>query len=269
MIQLADHFRSDERRRHSEWLRQREWFIKAKQDQERREKAEEKLEDDLVSLATDVIIATEVQIAQFQMQLDRFDERTVAGLMESQQLLDRLYAEREALLARAYVMEDGRRVFKSEDGSFVIDEFGEIVSSDEFDSSVIPDHYPRADAIMDIDAKIDRGKEIQSRFHVLDAKVREAHREADDGDMSVERIEQLTAEFDDEFDALDAELDDLTPLSHQNQALSATATPFNRSALNEAFSRWASGSGSLSNRKAELQGPSNHMPRDIGMDLQH
>lgn len=37
MMALREHFSRNDRSRHSEWLRQRKWFIKARQDQERKE----------------------------------------------------------------------------------------------------------------------------------------------------------------------------------------------------------------------------------------
>ena len=37
MVKLGEHFASDDRSRHSEWLRQQQWFIKARQDNQRRD----------------------------------------------------------------------------------------------------------------------------------------------------------------------------------------------------------------------------------------
>jgi len=40
MVKLGEHFASDDRSRHSEWLRQQKWFIKARQDNQRRDTVE-------------------------------------------------------------------------------------------------------------------------------------------------------------------------------------------------------------------------------------
>ena len=52
----------------------------------------------------------------------------------------------EAMLAQAYVMEDGRRVFETEDGTQVFDEFGTEVGKDEIDPLQIDDSNPTWEA---------------------------------------------------------------------------------------------------------------------------
>ncbi|MEM1163508.1 MAG: hypothetical protein AAGJ28_21455, partial [Pseudomonadota bacterium] len=48
----------------------------------------------------------------------------------------------DALLEGAFIMPDGRRVFKSEDGQRVYDEFGKEVGRDGIDPDLIPDGLP-------------------------------------------------------------------------------------------------------------------------------
>lgn len=88
MIQLAEHFKCDDKSRHSEWLRQQRWFVKARKDHERREEISDQLEEDALSLATNVIMATQIQIEEFELKLDAYDEATVIALMENQEKLD-------------------------------------------------------------------------------------------------------------------------------------------------------------------------------------
>lgn len=154
MIQLGEHFRSNELSRHSEWLRQQHWFVKARQEHDRKEEVADRLEDDFLSYATDAVIATQVQIEKFGARLDLYetklnsyearlnvyDTAIVRALVENQTKLDevdnqlsKVEVHLQDMLDHAHVMEDGRRVFKSEDGTFVIDEHSENVTREEVD----------------------------------------------------------------------------------------------------------------------------------------
>lgn len=154
MVQLAEHFESNERSRHSEWLRQQRWFVKARIDHERKQEIADKLEDGLITAGVDAIIANDIQIAEMQERLDTYQEATTQAIMINQEKLDLIeqqlilvQAKLDAMLDEAYVMEDGRRVFKSEDGSYAVDEFGEEVNPDEIDFDLLPTH-PSADNYM-------------------------------------------------------------------------------------------------------------------------
>lgn len=155
MVQLSEHFRSDDRSRYSEWLRNQRWHIKARKDHQRREHIADNTEDNLFASGVETVVATSIQIAQFQERLDSYQEATTIALMENRVALEQIEKlliesqERlDMLLSRAYVMPDGRRVFKSEDGSFAIDEHGEDVSPDEIDFELLPE-YPSAESFLD------------------------------------------------------------------------------------------------------------------------
>ena len=141
MISLTSHFQRDVRR-HSEWLRNQQWFQKAKEDRSRKDKAADGLEDDLDTLSAGLTLATKAEIDAFKVKLDHYDEATVKALMANQEKLDTVDADLRDILDRAYVMEDGRRAFKTSDGTKVIDEFGQEVSPDDFDSDAIPENKP-------------------------------------------------------------------------------------------------------------------------------
>ncbi|MEM1369879.1 MAG: hypothetical protein AAGG02_18110 [Cyanobacteria bacterium P01_H01_bin.15] len=140
MIKLADHFQRDESARHSDWLRQQRWFIKAKNQNEQREKLEDKADVEFVAFASEAIAASQDQISEFQDRLDKYDAATVEAIMLNQQELDKVQQSLEAMLANAHTLEDGRRVFKTEDGTQVFDEFGAEMSEDEVAfESIAPD----------------------------------------------------------------------------------------------------------------------------------
>lgn len=195
MVQLGEHFRSDEVSRHSDWLRQQKWFIKAQDQRERREKADEKLNDMMDTVISAAVMATNEQLQAFQTKLDAYDEATVIALMKNQEKLDLINAEIDELLSQAYVMEVGRRVFKSEDGSYVIDEFGEIVEPDELDPMAIPDGHPSAETY---EGKLDTREQLtQERQDILEfqGKVDAAREDVADGKISEQELEDLDAEL--------------------------------------------------------------------------
>ena len=77
-----------------------------------------------MDLASSVILATEIEVQEFQAKLDIYDEVTVKALMENQKALDAINAEIEEKFKDSHVMDDGRKVLKSKDGTWAIDEEG-------------------------------------------------------------------------------------------------------------------------------------------------
>lgn len=200
MVKLGEHFASDDRSRHSEWLRQQQWFIKARQDNQRRDTIEDKAEQDASAFATAVVMATPIQIVEFEIKLDSYDEAIVTALMENQELLDAVRNEITAMLSQAYVLEDGRRVFKTEDGTQVFDEFGAEVQADEVDPLQIDDSLPTWEAFS---AKNDLEQTLEAeraQIFEFQEKVDAARDQVAEGDISEA-----------DLDALDADLLDTMP----------------------------------------------------------
>lgn len=108
----------------------RKWFIAAKEDKRRRDEMEQSADDSLMELAAATILADPVQLEAFQFKLDTYDEATVRALLENEKLLDIAQARIDDMLERAYVIEDGRRVFKTRDGLKVYDEHGTELSEE-------------------------------------------------------------------------------------------------------------------------------------------
>lgn len=240
MIDLGNHFGRDESR-HSEWLRERKWFVKARNEQDKSDQANKKMEDRMIDLATDVIAATELQIREFEARLDKYDSATITALMENQKQLDAVQARVEVMLQQAFVMDDGRRVFKSEDGTQVFDEFGEEVSSDELDFDLIGANRPTWEAYQSdmelLENLQSEREEIQDFQQALDG----ARDQVSDGDISQEELE-----------ALDAELLDMMPSSVRQQipGLELSTPP----ALSSSFK--SSAVEPVTEKQADLSAPS-------------
>jgi hypothetical protein len=202
MVKLAEHFTRDDAGRHPEWLRQREWFIKAKHDHQKRDMAEQRAEGGTGFATVALEIATKAQIASFEMKLNSHDEATVRALMENQDLLDAIQVQMDALLSQAYVTEDGRRVFRTADGTQVFDEAGTEVSKEELDPDLIDPSMPTWEAYAP----------LLQESHELEAEREAILAYQDKLDAVRDEIEQggVTAE---DLDAMDAELTELMPPS--------------------------------------------------------
>ncbi|MCE8006407.1 hypothetical protein [Aestuariivita sp.] len=129
-------------------------------------------------------------------------------------------AEKDALLEQAYVMEDGRRVFRTEDGGQVFDEFGQEVGAMEIDPMMIPDTAPTWETYSvpfneEIRLQAERTQILEYQQQLDDA--REA---LESGDITKAELEDLqTSLAEDMPDAVRVQL----PTDHPTAALEQAA----------------------------------------------
>lgn len=214
MLDLGEHYRAVDGRQRSDWARIQRQFIRNRAEQDHRDKQEDRLDDDLMALATEVTMATEARIRQFEVKFDTYDSATVEALMANQVLLDAVSERIQSMLDRAYVMGDGRRVFKTEDGTQVFDEFGKKVGADTIDPNTIGAEHPTWE---EVEPEIaERARLIQERRHLLDYQdqLDAARDKIAEGDITVEQL-----------DALDADLLDAMPDAVRAHAGIAPRTP--------------------------------------------
>lgn len=195
MVALGEHFNSEDRSRHSDWLRQQRWFIKARHDHQNRQEIADKLEDAVTSLAAEAVMATSSQIKSFEVKLDSYDAATITALMENQELKDAVQDRIAEMLTRAYLMEDGRRVFKTEDGTQVFDEFGVEVLAEELDPDLIDDNRPTYEAYAaDMDALAALEAE-RTQILEFQERVDAAREDIAKGEISESELEDLDADL--------------------------------------------------------------------------
>ena len=195
MVQLSEHFGSVDGRKKSEWVRLQKQFVEKRIDDKRQKQQEDRDKENIEMFGQGMVVATELQIIQFKAKLDTYDTATVAALMENQQQLDAVRDKIEAMLERAYVMDDGRRVFKTKDGAQVFDEFGVEVSSDELDFDLIDSEKTTWE---EFSTAIELDQTLQSeRSEVLEfqEKVDAARERVSDGDITKAELEELDAEL--------------------------------------------------------------------------
>ncbi len=256
MIQLGEHFRDNNRSRHTNWLRRqrRQWFIKARRDHARKEDLVDNQANEILSFAVETVMATQIQIEQFEARLDiyearldayeakldAYDSAITAALMENRELLDLLNARMiqvnadiQGMLDRAYKMEDGRRAFKSEDGITVIDEHGKIVPLDELDPNLIPNNGDTKELYLDrLNIESEVAAAITSangnREQLLNAE-NEVGVKKDQLALAREKLEEaksmaqegnLTVE---EIDGFDRDIENLSPSTYPSIPASAKA----------------------------------------------
>ena len=198
MIDLRSHFQR-EHRRHAEWLRNQCWFQKAKEKQTRKDKMADESAEDLDVLSAGLTMATNAEIEAFETKLDRYDEATVKALMDNQENLDAVNIRLMDLLSRAYVMEDGRRVFKTIDGSKVFDEFGQAVSADELDFDAITPDMPTWEEFEPDFEERQRLEAERRQLLEFQEKVDQAREKIGEGAISKDELEKL------DFDLKEAE----------------------------------------------------------------
>lgn len=147
MVAIREHFRSEGPGRESEWARQRRWFIKARHDHQRREEVADKHEQSTSAAGIAAAdLAPPARIQQFETTLTEYETATVAALIANEEKMAVAQSALDALLAQAFVMDDGRRVFITEDGTQVFDEQGVEVSPEELDFDLIPPDAPKWEA---------------------------------------------------------------------------------------------------------------------------
>ncbi|MBI1290185.1 hypothetical protein GC173_02930 [bacterium] len=168
-------------------------------ERDRRERREEIDKDETELMEFAVGMATVAEIDSFRIELDNYDTATVAALQLNERELLLVRERIDRLLAKAHVLPDGRRVFKTEDGLRVFDEHGAELSADIIDPQVIDDLRPRWEAFKpELDSL---NTLLDQRAELLDYQSRldEARERLDAGDLSRKEFEDLRTSIRDEM----------------------------------------------------------------------
>lgn len=191
-----------------------------REERARREKQErlESGESQFVDLA--VSFVSIAQVHEFRAELDVYDTATITALEECRVKLEAAEQRLNDMLDRAHVLPDGRRVFKTEDGTRVFDEHGV-----EIDASVIePEEISDAlDKWEDVSAAFDQVEQLkQMQRDLLDYQDRldAARDRLDTGDITQDEFDNLKSDLTDNMpDAVRAHVPGMEIT--QNAALSS------------------------------------------------
>lgn len=160
-------------------------------ERKRRERA-----DDLRNEASDLLdvaslIITAEQATEFRLELDGYDAATVGALQHNLEQQALVRKRLDDMLARAYVLPDGRRVFKTEDGLRVFDEFGAEVGPEIVDPDAIGDDAPRWEEYDDKQKAMEALEREQAEILDFQEKLDDARERLDSGEMTQEEYDRL------------------------------------------------------------------------------
>lgn len=91
--------------------------------------------------------ATAAELERFDVTMTHYHDATYEALLENDRLTAEAQRELQDMLDRAYTLPDGRRVFESEDGIRVFDEFGRELDADTVTAEEIDDGLPKWEAL--------------------------------------------------------------------------------------------------------------------------
>lgn len=214
MLILTNHFRQAHSPTFQKWRLEQERQRQTERKQQ--ERKEERANSDLLSAASDALLASDQQVQAMQQRLATYETATVAALMDNQKELDAVQAKIDAMLATAYVMSDGRRVFRTEDGTQVFDEDGQELSAEELDPMLIAPTSTTWEAYQE---QIHlRDTLNQERQEILDyqEKLDTARERLDQGPMSLNDLEALEADLEETMPTKVRERADVKSAAMQN-----------------------------------------------------
>lgn len=199
MLRMMDDFELRALRQEQRDYERAKWFIASKQRGQEKEIREERAEQNVGDLAASIVIVDPIEVEAFRADLDTYDAATIEAIMENREILERLYRERDMLLERAYQLEDGTRVFKSEDGMQVFDEHGDLVSPDRVDPDQIADHYPSAESYLEQLRLIEQHEAIDQNLIKYQTQLDEARERLDSGELSQSEFDELRSSIENDM----------------------------------------------------------------------
>lgn len=170
-------------------------FLQRQLDEQKRRDRKEDVEQASDGLDMAVAVITTAEAIVFRADLDRLDTATVAALQDNLERQSYAREQLDDMLDRAYVLPDGRRVFKTEDGMRVFDEFGNEVGPEIIDPDAIPDHLSRWEPFKAGWMRLEALKREQAEILQYQAKLDEARERVDSGKMTREEHDRFREEL--------------------------------------------------------------------------
>ncbi|MCV6575106.1 MAG: hypothetical protein OIF58_05160 [Cohaesibacter sp.] len=190
-IQLSENFLRRAR------LKRDQEFHLQRERQQTKDRQERHDQDDNLDILLTVAMATEQEVAVFRARLDDYEERATKHILALQRKLDQEMVEKNAMLDQAYILDDGRRVFKIHDEQRVIDEFGQDVSPDIIVPDEVPNHHPDGKLFIGTLNSLSKTHEALEKTIKFRDRVNEMQDEVDQGKISKDRLQELEQEFED------------------------------------------------------------------------
>lgn len=167
------------------------FLLRRQEEERRRERKEEARNDDAELMDLTLAVVASSDLAEFRIELDRYDAAAIAALQENERALIEVRERLDAMLAKAHVLPDGRRVFKTEDGLRVFDEHGNEVDVAIIDPDMIEDWRPRAEGYLE---DLERAEVLNAERDIVIAyqqKLDDAREHLDAGDLTQDEFDRL------------------------------------------------------------------------------
>lgn len=159
--------------------------------------------------AMEAVLAPAHKIEQFTIKLDRYETATVQALMDNERDTAAIRESIDTMMLKAHTLPDGRRVFKTEDGMRVFDEFGAQLKADEIEPQMIADSKPKWETLtaalteakrlnderkelIDYQAKLDTARERTKDPALTEDELSALDKEL--GQSMPDRVQKLTGE---------------------------------------------------------------------------
>ncbi|MCP8896357.1 hypothetical protein KYK29_15625 [Shinella daejeonensis] len=170
----------------------------ARQQEEERLRRDRK--EDLASETSEVFdfalaVITASEAAELRFELDLYGTGSVAALQQNEIELADVQKRLDKIFAKSYTLPDGRKVWKTADGSEVYDERGEKLDLSVIDPAEIADEYPKWETVKPM--LDERELLLKERTEILDYqdKLDAARDRLDSGNMTRKEFEELREEL--------------------------------------------------------------------------
>lgn len=175
--------------------------LQARQEEQRATRVAHEKREAEERAAYQYAFADREQVVVFTHKLDRYDAVTVEALMENRVALDAVRDKLDTMLMEAHVLPDGRRVFKTQDGTRVFDEHGTELKADAIDPNAIDDGKPKWETYKG-------SHDEQLRLELERKELLDFQSRADSARVQIDKDGVTTKELDDLGADLDKEMPD-------------------------------------------------------------
>jgi len=154
--------------------------------------------------------------------------------MENTEALALIQDQLDAMLDRAFIMEDGRKVFKSEDGTWAVDQDGNKLDPEVDSIEAIPQTQDTAETYLEALEEKQRLEQERQELHDFQDKLDNTREPSNSDDFSKEELDELEKELEADMpQAVKQRLPDYDPSKELDMKsdFSATAEPVGSSVV--------------------------------------
>ena len=164
--------------------------------QRARQQERDDQQEDLNRFVDQVVgMVIDAQQAQIKARLDTLAEANTKALLRNSEEMEAAQERLKEILTHALVLPDGRRVFRTEDGTRVIDEHGQEVLPEIVDPASIGDERPTWEEFERESQNLDRLEAERERLLEQQEQIDQAREDFDEGNLSAAELDALEADL--------------------------------------------------------------------------